>query len=184
MKNKEWCIYTYKHRLAFKYVAERLIKNDELLEEILKRRLTHDLDKQLMYLFLEWDECIEYHITHRPHHLECPGEKSYEDLVEMVIDFECSPYTKPDKPLNAFDFVTLLKNNNQIESETAERLFDIMHDLEIDKSYDVTKEEQCVRFLNSIPHVTEEMILSEVRDYIESGVKEEMAFILKKLIQG
>ena len=112
MKNYEWCVYTYKHRRAFEYVAKRLIKDDVLLEKILERGKMHDLDKQLLYLFLEWDDCVQYHITHRSHHPESGGNKTYEDYVEMVIDYECSPYTKPDKPLNAYDtlykFYTLL----------------------------------------------------------------------------
>lgn len=177
MRNFEWCVYTYKHRIAFEYVAKRVIKNDLLLEEILKRGKMHDLDKMLLYLFVSWDDAVEYHITHRSHHLESGGEKTYEDLVEMIIDFECAPYTKPDKPLNCYDFVHKLIEWGQIDEKVAGKLFDIMHEFEIDSSYDVTKEKQCIDFLNSLPEVTEEMILLEIMEYVRTNPVEELAYV-------
>ncbi|MBP3468027.1 MAG: hypothetical protein J6K26_00720 [Lachnospiraceae bacterium] len=181
MKNYEWCVYTYKHRRAFEYVAKRLIKDDVLLEKILERGKMHDLDKQLLYLFLEWDDCVQYHITHRSHHPESGGNKTYEDYVEMVIDYECSPYTKPDKPLNAYDFVSKLMEKKQIDEPTFEILMTIMKELEIDCSYDVTKEQQCIDFLNSLEDVTEEMILFEVMEYVRTNPVEELDYISDKI---
>lgn len=177
MKNKDWCIYTYKHRLAFNYVARLLIKDSVLLEKILERGKKHDLDKQLLYMFVSWDDAVNYHITHRSHHLEAKGEKTYEDLVEMVIDLECSPYTKPDKPLNCYDFVHKLMEWDSIDEATANKLFGIMKELGIDYSYDVTKEDKCISFLNSLPEVTEEMILLEVMEYVHSNPCEELKYI-------
>ncbi len=181
MKNFDWCKYTYKHRIAFSYVARRLIKDEELLFKILERGKVHDLDKQLLYLFVSWKDAVEYHITHRSHHLESSGQKTYEDLVEMVIDFECAPYTKPDKPLNCYDFVHKLIEWNAVDDKTANRLFSIMKELGIDRSYDVTKKDHCVAFLNSLPEVTEEMILLEVMEYVRTNPKEELEFIHKVL---
>lgn len=179
MRNLEWCIYTYKHRIAFNYVAKRLIKDEILLGKILERGKIHDLDKQLLYMFVPWKDAIVYHTTHRSHHLESPGYKSYEDLVEMVIDFECSPYTKPDKPLNSYDFVHKLIESKEVDEDTAKRLFAIMKELGIDSSYDVTKEEQCIKFLDSLPDVTEEMILLEVMEYARTNPTEELEYIYR-----
>ena len=177
MENLEWCIYTYKHRMAFAYVAKRLIRDEALLAKILERGKVHDLDKMLLYLFVPWEDAIQYHMTHRKHHLECEGPKSYEDLLEMVIDFECSPYTKPDKPLNCYDFVQKLVRENRIDGEMAEKLFGIMRELKIDYSYDVTKERQCREFLASLPQVTEEMILFQVMEYVRTNSAEELEYI-------
>ena len=177
MRNFEWCVYTYKHRIAFIYVAKRVIKNDLLLKKMLERGKIHDIDKQLLYLFVPWEEAVEYHITHRSHHLESKGEKTYEDLVEMIIDFECAPYTKPDKPLNCYDFVHKLIEWGEIDENLANRHFDIMHEFEIDSSYDVTQEEQCIHFLNSLPEVTEEMILLDIMEYVRTNPVEELAYV-------
>lgn len=185
MKNFEWCVYTYKHRIAFEYVARKHIKDEELLEKMLKRRKYHDLDKQLMYQFLDWKTCIDYHVMHEPHHLDNDMDKSFEDLVETVIDFESAPYTKPDKPLNAYDFVHKLVEWELISKERAKDLYEIMHELGIDSSYDITKDANCQEFVNSIGEITEEMILLEIMDYVrEINPKEVLEFIREKIEAG
>ncbi len=181
MKNYDWCVYTYKHRRAFEYVARKYIKDKSLLEAILRRAKLHDLDKLLMYLFLDWEECIQYHIMHQPHHLDNDMEKSYEDLVETVIDFECAPYTKPDKPLNAFDFVHKLKDMGYIDENTSTNLFEIMKDLGIDYSYDITKDEEAMSFVSSLGDVTEEMILLEVMEFVRTNPEKELSYIRERL---
>ena len=102
MKNFNWCIYTYRHRRAFEYCVNKLIHDPDLKEEMLKRAKIHDMDKMVMYLFLEQKEAQKIHMMHQPHHLENSLPRTYEDLVETIIDYECAPYTKPDKPLNAY----------------------------------------------------------------------------------
>ena len=52
-----------------------------------------------------------------------------------------------------------------------------MHEFEIDSSYDVTKEKQCIDFLNSLPEVTEEMILLEIMEYVRTNPVEELAYV-------
>ena len=177
MRNFEWCVYTYKHRRAFEYVAKRHIKDEKLLGQILERARYHDLDKLLLYLFMPWEKVIEYHMTHKNHHPECTNEKSYVDLVEMIVDYECAPYTKPDKTLNCYDFVNKLIRENRMEESMAEQLFAIMKLLGIDSSYDVTKDEECIEFLSSLPEVTEEMILLDVMEYVRTDPKEELEYI-------
>lgn len=177
MKNFEWCVYTYKHRKAFEYVSRLLIGDGVKLEKMLERARLHDLDKLLMYQYLEWEDCLDYHVHHRAHHLECQCDRSYEDWLEMVIDYECAPYTKPDKPLNAYDFVNKLTGLGYIDIESARVLLDIMHDLGIDSSYDVTKTEQCSIFLDSLGEVTEEDILQESEYYKQMNPAEELEYI-------
>lgn len=41
--------------------------------------------------------------------------KTYDDFVQMVIDWECARFTKPDKPLNAYD--TLYKFYPHLEKK-------------------------------------------------------------------
>lgn len=181
MQNFEWCVYTYKHRIAFNYVAKRHIKDPQLLEKILKRGKVHDIDKMLMYMFISWQDAIEYHTFNKRHHLECNQPKSYEDLVEMIIDFESAPYTKPDKPRNSFDFVGKLIEWGKIDKTTADKLFEIMRMLGIDHSYDVTKEPHCIEFVATLPEVTEEMVLLEIMEYVRTNPKEELDYIHEKI---
>ena len=122
MKNLNWCIYTYRHRRAFEYCVNKLIHNPDLKEEMLRRAKVHDMDKMVMYLFLEQKEAQKIHMMHQPHHLENNLPKTYEDLVETVIDYECAPYTKPDKPLNAYDFTNLLMQMKALDEKTGANL--------------------------------------------------------------
>jgi hypothetical protein len=88
--------------------VNKLIHDPNLREEMLRRARIHDMDKMVMYLFMEQKEAQKIHMMHQPHHLENSLPRTYEDLVETIIDYECAPYTKPDKPLNAYDFTNLL----------------------------------------------------------------------------
>ena len=94
MKNLNWCIYTYRHRRAFEYCVNKLIHDPDLKEEMLKRARIHDMDKMVMYLFLEQKEAQKIHMMHQPHHLENSLPRTYEDLVETIIDADESPGRK------------------------------------------------------------------------------------------
>ncbi|MDO4961187.1 MAG: hypothetical protein Q4E57_04950 [Eubacteriales bacterium] len=172
MKNADWCAYTYRHRKAFEYTAEKLIKDPELKAKMLRRAKVHDMDKLLLYLFTDDQlEAQRIHVSHSAHHLENDLPRTYEDYVETVIDYECAPYTKPDKPLNAWDFANKLLRLGALKPETAEILFGIMHELGIDRSYLLTETDpEGIKYLDSIAgpgKVTEEMILLEVLKYVD-----------------
>lgn len=63
--------------------------------------LFHDIEKPwLMWLWKDYSRVQKLHRTHNSHHLEYAGEKSY-DFEAMVIDWECSRFTKKASPLNA-----------------------------------------------------------------------------------
>ena len=103
MKNFEHIKYTYKHRKIVIRLAEKYFKdNNEVLEQV----KSHDIDKLYLYLFYEKKTVSRIHREQSSHH-ENELEKTYLDYVEMVLDWESARYTKPDKPLNAYD--TLVK---------------------------------------------------------------------------
>lgn len=169
MKNFDWCVYTYKHRKMFAFIADKLIKDEAAKQEILKRALWHDVDKLLMYSYLDQDESQKYHVKVNSHHLECDVPKTYIDYLETVIDYECSPYTKPDKPLNAYDFLKKLCEMKLVKDDVAATLFDIMHELNIDRSYNVVTDEEGkegMAYVKSLPEVTEEMINDEITAFL------------------
>lgn len=177
MKNLEWCIYTYKHRIAFRHVVKKLCKEPGVRDEMMKRASVHDMDKMLMYQFLDQNTAQMHHVRTQPHHLESGLGHTYTDLLETVIDYECAPYTKPDKPLNAYDFTIKLMNMKILDTKRGGMLLSIMHELGTDSSYDVTKTSEWVQFNKELPAVTEDMIKIELVDYVNKNACPEIDFI-------
>lgn len=170
MKNKEWLIYTYKHRRMFVYITHKYIKTEPAHSEMLKRAQVHDLDKMLMYLFMDQVESQMKHIQTKPHHLESGMCESYYDKLEMVIDYECAPYTKPDKPLCAYDFLNKLCELEYVDEETAKPLFNIMSELGIAKSHNVVTDDlEGMMYAERIAEPSEEEIIDEIRNYVNQN---------------
>lgn len=90
IKNKDRIQYTLAHRKAFRKIEKELLGYNTF------RSLFHDLDKVFLY-----------------HHTV--KAKTRNDYIQMVIDWECARYTKPDKPLNARQ--TLYKFYPEIEDK-------------------------------------------------------------------
>lgn len=87
--------YTLKHYLAF-------LKTEKKLLGTYKYKF-HDLDKILMYIFIPFIGTKKIKDIHRKrtHHIE--KEKNVKDCnyEEAIIDWECSRFTKLDKPETA-----------------------------------------------------------------------------------
>lgn len=99
MRNREYIDYTYKHRKVVMLLAEKYFGGNEAL---LAQVELHDLDKLFMYLFYDKKVASKLHREQNAHHAN-DIEKTDLDYMEMVLDWESARYTKPDKPLNAFD---------------------------------------------------------------------------------
>lgn len=138
-------------------------------KEMKKRAKVHDMDKMLLYLFFGQREVQEWHVKNQPHHLESGLGNTYFDLVETVIDYECAPYTKPDKPLNAYDFVCKLVTMGYLKQGKADELIRIMHDFGIDHSSEVAGDEEGFAYLKQFEEISEEMILYEVICYVREN---------------
>ena len=179
MKNLDWCIYTYRHRRAFEYCVRRYIHDQVLRDEMLRRAAVHDMDKMIMYLFLDQKEAQDLHSRTKPHHLENHLPKTYEDLVETVIDYECAPYTKPDKPLNAYDFTKLLMEWHAIDGETGAKLISIMDSLGIANSTSYADDIEGQKYIDGLGEITEEMVYAEILRYINENPDNELEEILK-----
>ena len=179
MKCLEWNIYTYRHRRAFEYCVHRLIREPTLRQEMLRRAAVHDMDKMIMYLFMDQQTAQRLHVSTKPHHLENDLPKSREDLVEAVIDYECAPYTKPDKPLNAYDFVHLLMDRKFLDEATGRQMIEIMAELGIAKSARAADDVEGMAYIASIGEVTEEMIYAEILRYVRDHPDNELEEILR-----
>ncbi len=98
------CLYTLKHKKAFLEV-EKKFRGKNTINGYL-----HDIEKPLLYLFCFWmnpQDIHKFHKQHNRHHVNNNLKKSYNDLVDTIIDWECARITKSDKPLNAYE--TLIK---------------------------------------------------------------------------
>ena len=105
--NKERVRYSLNHRKAFRSVEKQLIGHNTF------RSLFHDLDKVILYNFFDYKDVHNFHRNHMKHH--SIKAKTHNDFIQMVIDWECARFTKPDKPLNARD--TLYKFYPTLEGE-------------------------------------------------------------------
>ena len=158
MKNESNLKYTYNHRKVVMYLANKYIKENK--DAILCRMKNHDLDKMFMYLFYDKKDVSQIHRRLSSHHKN-ELEKDYIDYVEMVLDWESARYTKPDKPLNAYD--TLYKYYPTME----EKIIPILEEIEINKS-NLPMEEDVLEYANSISEVSNEEIKNELLNYINS----------------
>lgn len=90
--------YSLYHKKAFLKVEKELLGHNTF------RGYKHDLDKVILYPFLGVKLTNKLHNKYQRHHKRAHTKKDY---VEKIIDWECARYTKPDKPLNAYE--TLMK---------------------------------------------------------------------------
>lgn len=86
-------VYWYAHWKAYQKVAKQL--------HCWKFRfLFHDIEKPFLMIFLPHKVVQKLHRKWSRHHAEFIFPK-YRDYLGMVIDWECSRFTKTDKQLNA-----------------------------------------------------------------------------------
>ena len=100
--------YTQDHRKAYKKIEKELLGHNTW------RSYVHDLDKVILYNFLPFEKVKKFHRNTARHH-ENSVRKTKNDYIDMIIDWECARFTKPDKPLNAYD--TLYKFYPNLEKE-------------------------------------------------------------------
>lgn len=115
--------YTLRHRKAFREIERKLLGRNTL------RGYLHDLDKVFLYLIFDYQKVHKWHRAYSKHH--SVKAKTKEDFIQMVIDWECARYTKPDKPLNAYE--TLNKFYPQLSDKIMPilRLYNLDHNREL-----------------------------------------------------
>ena len=101
--------YTKEHRKAFRKIEKEVLGHNTW------RSIVHDLDKVILYNIWPHKKVKNFHRSTARHHNENNIKKTRADYIEMIIDWECARYTKPDKPLNAYD--TLYKWYPELEKE-------------------------------------------------------------------
>jgi len=100
--------YTKAHRKAFKKIEKELLGHNTF------RSVIHDLDKVILYNLWPFEKVKKFHRKTARHH-DNNIKKNQKDYIEMIIDWECARFTKPDKQLNAYD--TLYKFYPKLKNE-------------------------------------------------------------------
>lgn len=102
-KRYEKILYTLRHKQAFLKVEKQLRRKNTW------HGYLHDIDKPFLYLafWIDLKKVQKIHRSYSKHHVKNSLNKSKDDLVDTIIDWECARMTKPDKPLNAYQ--TLMK---------------------------------------------------------------------------
>ena len=167
MNNIEHIKYTYKHRKIVLFLANKYVKNKK--EEIINQVKKHDMDKMFLYLFYNKKDASNIHRSFTLHH-ENELPKNYVDYVEMVVDWESARYTKPDKPLNAYD--TLYKYYPDME----ENVLPILKEFGIDMSRQ-DAEEDVLEYAKSLDNTAikdiENEMIQSIEDIFDCFSKEE-----------
>lgn len=97
-EQREHIVYTWKHKIAFLKVQKILLGYNTFSGYL------HDVDKLFLYVFLDCQTVNKIHRAFMSHHLESYDEYEVpcmDDILDMIVDWECARFTKPDKPLNA-----------------------------------------------------------------------------------
>ena len=100
--NKAKLAYTLKHKWAY------LLTEYKLTGKISKQGLLHDLDKVWAFMLTNKSEIAiktRHRAWNRHHHFHLWYKLPKHVLIEMAIDWESSPITKPDKPQNAYQYL-------------------------------------------------------------------------------
>lgn len=171
MKNLEHIKYTYKHRKIVMLLADKYFSDNDELRERIKY---HDLDKLFMYLFYEKSYVSHIHRELVSHH-ENDIEKSKLDYIEMVLDWESARYTKPDKPLNAYDTLCNFYPNMMDE------ILPILKNIGIDKS-NIDMDKEILEYANSLNEITIEDITKELMECLRMVLNNDKKIKVKQKI--
>ena len=88
--------YWFAHWCAFQMTALNL-KAWKL------KYLLHDIEKPFLKLFLPYKKVQQLHRKYNRHHLEYWRGQDYIDIDAMLIDWECSRFTKVANQLTVFE---------------------------------------------------------------------------------
>jgi hypothetical protein len=150
------------------YLINKLFQPGEVKDEMLRRVISHDMDKIVMYQFMNREDASAYHKKTSSHHMANNIPKTYYDKLEAVLDYESAGYTKPDKPLNAFDTINRMRNDGIISEKLYDELMIICKGLRVAKSYSVTDDIVGMQCVSKYSEVTEDMIKEDVMRYFQS----------------
>ena len=72
-----------------------------------------------MNIFVSYDKVHHYHQTHSDHHLEYYKRTGKCNWTDLVVDWECSQYTKEYGKLPARDYLNKMVEAGKVDEATA-----------------------------------------------------------------
>ena len=151
--DKDSIIYTYLHRQAIFSLGDKLGIPARSVYRY------HDMNKVIMYIAGAVNASEAHRLISEHHNRKTKDPKV---LTEMMLDWESARFTKPDKPLNAYD--TLYK----FYSDMKDRMLPILEKYNIDKPTDYSEAITAEQFNKMKNSVKIDDILKEVESYIKS----------------
>lgn len=148
MKNIDKIKYVYLHRQAIKRICKKL--GISFFEK-------HDIDKMQNLMTMDAEEVKRLHLSTAKHHDTSTTDERV--LMEMIVDWESARYTKPDKPLNAYD--TLYKHYPEMEERILPLLKKYGLDYHTPVGDGITDEE----FEVAMNDISEDEIIEEIKRY-------------------
>ena len=117
--------YWFAHWKAFNLVAM-------LLGVWEFRFLFHDIEKPfLMWYWKDYQKVRQYHRSHNRHHWAYTGNKGY-DYLGMVIDWECSRFSKADAQMTAYEtYLHTFETHPEHTDELKNEIFPILKKLNL-----------------------------------------------------
>lgn len=76
--------------------------------------LFHDIEKPCLGIFLSYNKVHKRHISKVKHHIEHYRQYGECNWTDLVIDWECSQYTKEKGKLTAREFLEKLLASNEL----------------------------------------------------------------------
>lgn len=116
--------YWFAHWCAFQMTALNL-------KHWKPKYLLHDIEKPFLKLFWDYKKVQKWHRTHNSHHTEYNGQW---DTYAMVIDWECSRFTKAEAQLNAYNtLIKMMKKepDEKIRKKLYENIAPVLYDLRL-----------------------------------------------------
>ena len=93
--------------------------------------LLHDIEKPFLKLFWDYKKVQKWHRIHNAHHTEYEGKW---DTYAMVIDWECSRFTKAEAQLNAYNTLKKLmikSNSKEYKQKLCDNISPVLYDLNL-----------------------------------------------------
>ena len=93
--------------------------------------LFHDIEKPWLRLFMSYNKVQKFHRRNNTHHLQYKHQNKI-DWEAMVIDWECSRFTKEAAPLTAREtMITKIKKDNSLKHMLLTNMLPILDKLKI-----------------------------------------------------
>lgn len=134
MDINEYIKFSKAERSTFTYWFEHWRAFNNLAQELgvwKFKYLFHDMEKPWLKLLMrDYKKVQKFHRLHNRHHIEYKGEKDWEALV---IDWECSRYTKIDEPRTALEEATTKYESGDITLDEYSKIVFVVKKLGLKK---------------------------------------------------